>query len=99
MEYLNKVELKGVVGRANVTNYGDMNVTTFSVVTEYAYENKSGVSTLEMTWFSCTAYKALDIAKGDRVHVEGRFRTRKYLDQENVERVSYDVVVNKVEKI
>ena len=37
MEFINKVELRGVVGRSVVTPAGEHKIVRFSLLTEYAY--------------------------------------------------------------
>lgn len=93
MEFLNKVELKGVVGRVTTTQVMDFSVTNFSLVTERVNEGRDGLLTTEVTWFNCTTYNEIDIHKGDKAHVLGRFRARRYTAEDGTERVSYEVVV------
>ena len=104
MEFLNKVEIKGVVGKATTQSYGDNYITNFSVVTEYCGNSANGAIVMETTWWHCTAWdnqcpNCTEIQKGDKLHVIGRLRQRKYIDQDNNERVSTDVVVQSIEKI
>ena len=96
MEFLNKVEMKGVVGRVTTTKVMDKSVTNFSLVTERANVNKDGTQTIEVTWFNCTTYNEIDIHKGDKAHVLGRLRVRRYTTEDGAERVSYEVVVDSV---
>ena len=42
MEFLNKIEIAGVVGRANLTPCGPTTVCNFSVMTEYCYKGNDG---------------------------------------------------------
>lgn len=94
MEFLNKVELRGVVGRVNTTQIMDFSVTNFSLVTERVNVGRDGMLTTEVTWFNCTTYNKIEIHKGDKAHVLGRLRVARYED--GTERVSYEVVVNSV---
>ena len=104
MEFLNKVELKGVVGRTIIQSYGSNVVLGFSVVTEYLDTDIVGNQFAETMWWSCTKIYTevnpnIPIDKGDKAHVIGRLRQRKYTDQSGNEKILYDVVVEKVEKI
>lgn len=97
MEFLNKVELKGIVGKATTTitpNGGY--ITKFSLVTERTTESEDGALVVETTWFQCTTHNEIAISKGDHAHVLGRLRIRKYTDQDGAERVIYEVVVDSV---
>ena len=97
MEFLNRIELRGVVGRADVNTVGGSRVCNFSVVTEY-----SGME-LETTWFNVSAWGSREvmpdlstIQKGCWVHVTGRLRLRRYTTQDNEERTSLDVMARTV---
>ena len=99
MEFLNKVELKGVVGRVTTTKVMDKAVTNFSLMTEQVNVSKDGLQTTEVTWFNCTTFSEIAISRGDNAHVLGRLRIRRYTAEDGTERVSYDVVVNSVKKL
>ena len=92
MEFLNKVELKGVVGRVTTTKVMGKSVTNFSLVTE----DYDGQLMISVTWFKCTTYNEIAIKKGDYAHCIGRFRTLRYTTEDGTERVSYEVVVDSV---
>ena len=79
MEFLNKIEIRGVVGRADINSYNGNQVCNFSVVTEASAVDRAGNSTVEPTWFNVSAWsgvKGLDdltlIQKGGWVRVVGR---------------------------
>ena len=86
MEFLNRIELKGVVGRADVNSFNGNHVCNFSVVTEASAVDREGNSTVEPTWFNVSAWGGREgvadihtIQKGVWVEVTGRLRTRKYI--------------------
>ena len=56
MEYINRMELQGVVGSVREIPVGNMKVVRFSVCTEYAYKDKSGASVIDCAWHSVIAY-------------------------------------------
>ena len=95
-EFLNAVEIKGIVGRVTRTQVGETTFVNFSVVTEYTYTGKEGTTMIETTWFNCVSFKNIPIDKGDYVHCLGHFRARRYTDNSGVERISYEVVANSV---
>lgn len=98
MEQLNKVELKGFVGRADTKPIGDTMITRFSVATNYAYES-NGSPVVETTWHSCVSFdkKAAELKTGDNVHLIGRIRRQRFTDTEGQERDMVDIFVNNLE--
>lgn len=96
MEFLNKVELKGVVGRVSTTKVADKNITNFSLMTEQVNVSEDGTQTTEVTWFNCTTFNEIAINVGDHAHVLGRLRIRRYIAADGLERVIYEVVVHSV---
>lgn len=102
MEFVNKIELRGIVGNSNVIPVGGTKVVRFSLVTEYAYKTKDGVAVIDTTWFSCSAWEkpgfpAFEkIVKGTCVSLTGRVRVTKY-EVDGIERTSWEVLVNKLE--
>ena len=96
MEFLNKVELKGVVGRVSTTKVADKTFNNFSLMTEQVNVSEDGLQTTEVTWFNCTTFNEVEINKGDRAHVLGRLRARRYYDEDGAARMSYEVLVDSV---
>ena len=76
MEFLNRVELVGVVGTIRKQKVSDQMVANFSVVTEQYHKDKSGSAVIEATWFNIVAWQNnnmpdLDkVDRGSHVHVQ-----------------------------
>lgn len=104
---MNKIELCGVVGRAETGSYNGNRVCNFSVVTEYSTRDKEGHSVIEPLWFNVSIWETSDnprpeidkLVRGTWVHVIGRLRLRKYTTVENEERCSLDVFARTLEII
>lgn len=95
MEFINRIELCGVVGRTNTTAVGHTTVCNFSLVTENPYQGNDGGIIIDTMWFSVYAsgLPGLEaVQKGSHVHVAGRLRSRRFADAEGNERVLYEVV-------
>ena len=105
MEFLNRIEIRGVVGRADINSFNGTRVCNFSVVTEYSVRDRDGNPGMETVWFNVSAWDSQDmpdfyeIQKGAWVYVKGRIRVRKYVTQDNEERSSLDVVAMEVDMI
>lgn len=102
MEFLNKVEIRGVVGKASTTQFGDKAVTNFNVATEYAYHDAKLGSVIDVTWFNVSAYDdkcAQGLQKGDKVHVVGRLRVSKFTNDAGDVRECYNVLAQTVEPV
>ena len=104
MEYLNKIELQGVVGRVSVQSLGTACVMRFSMAVNRCYQLSNGNPVVETTWFDCSkSYPAdepaLELKKGDCVYVLGRLNIERYTDQEGVERQTTNVICRKVRRV
>lgn len=95
MPNVNKVTVMGVLGRDPETKnfpYGG-SITTFSVVTSEFWKDKTTGERKEATeWHRiATNGRLADVAskylkKGGKVYIEGSLRTRKWKDQNSVDR-------------
>lgn len=76
-----------------------------SVATDYCDKDAEGCPVIETTWHLVTAWEGKACAdlsvlqKGDKVHVIGRLRNRKYVDNAGIERTQVDIIANLLEKI
>ena len=105
MEFLNKIEIRGIVGNSSLQKVGDTRLCRFSVVTELAYKGNDGTNIIECTWFSCQVFQGTgicnldDITRGAIVHVIGRLKCNRYVDANGNDRVQYEIVARKVEVV
>ena len=97
MEFLNKIELRGICGNSSIQKVGDTRICRFSVVTELAYKGNDGTSIIESTWFNVTAWEGNAITRGAIVHVHGRLKCNRYTDANGNDRVQYEIVARKVD--
>ena len=100
MEYLNKIEIRGIVGQVSFAEVGDKKHANFSVCTQYAYKNQSGEAVVETTWFNVSAWEGSkngidNLQKGAQVFVSGRIRTR-YYEGNGCERILQEVEAQEV---
>ena len=103
MEFLNRVELRGVVGKSDINAYNGNRVINFSVVTEYSTRDRDGNPGSDVTWFNVSAWENREVVedmdaiqKGVWVELIGRLRVRRYVTQDNEERTVLEVVPRKV---
>lgn len=102
MEFLNSVEITGVVGKVNTQNVSDHKVANLSVVTEESFRDANGCAIIETTWFNVVAWQTdkmpdLDtIERGSRVNVKGRLRLKRYVNADGEPRTMSEVVANTV---
>ena len=54
-QYINRVELQGIVGTSRVSDLGEKKVVNFSLATNYAFKDRQGSSLIETTWHNCTS--------------------------------------------
>ena len=102
---MNKIILIGRLGRDPEMSYtpNGVAITKFSVAVSRYSKSPSGERQEDTDWYNVTAFRQLAetcntyLKKGSKVDVEGRIAQRKYVDRNNVERVSLDVTLNEME--
>lgn len=105
MEPLNKIEIRGIIGRVNVKDIGDTKVANFSVATDYVYKSQDSGVIIETTWHNVVAWEGKEIQnldqlkKGSFIHVCGRLRNRKYVAADGSERAVCDIVARSLEVV
>lgn len=104
MEFLNKIELVGIVGMCAATDHDGVTSARFSMVTNYAYASQDGTpAVIETTWHNVVASqndRSIDLRslkKGDAVHVRGRLRTVRYAAVNGTEKIIPEVYAYSVE--
>ena len=103
MEFINRIELAGVVGRIQRQTVSSQTMANFSLVTEFGFKDKSSCCVIETTWHNVVAWEgehipSLDgIERGSHVRVIGRLRMRRYIDSSGESRTLYEVVASSVE--
>ncbi len=99
---LNKVLLIGNVGmnpEIKVLPSGN-SVANFSLATSEYRKDKNGEKKTETEWHRITVYaenlvKLVEkyITKGSKIYIEGSIRTRKYIDTNNIEKTSVEIIL------
>lgn len=97
---LNKIQFTGHLGADPEMRYTAQGtaVTNFSVASNRVWKDREGVSHEETEWFRVVAWDRLGeicnqyLTKGMRVYIEGRMQTRKWMDRNNLERSTTEVV-------
>ena len=98
MEFINKVEVCGMIGTIHTESISSTSkVTTLTVCVNETYTDAGGNAVMETTWFKVSVWNSdEELNVGDFVHIKGKFRMRRYIDSTNNERVTYDIVANEV---
>ena len=102
MEFLNRIELRGIVGMATLNRVGDAQVCRFSIVTEYSYKDRDNNPVVDTTWFNVTAWEGKNmpdlrqIGKGVIVQVAGRVRTFRFTMADGAERSGWEILARRV---
>lgn len=99
---LNKVTLIGNVGQDPEikTLPSGSHVANFSLATTEYWKDKNGQKQSSTEWHRIVVYnenlvKLIEKAvhKGSKLYLEGTIRSRKYTDSNNIERVSYEILL------
>ncbi len=105
MEFINKIEIRGLVGSAHSFTAGGKNMLKISVCTERRMKDRSGNEMIEVTWFNVSAtegdkiHDTAAIRKGNAVHVKGHIRNMKYTDSDGSDRYYSEIVADSLEKV
>ncbi len=102
---MNKVQLQGNIGSdvKNCSGEGKKTFCKFSVATHNEFKDKNGEMVKAAEWHNivCFGDTAEDFiarcAKGDKVYVEGRLKTRSY-EKEGVKKYITEVMMEKFKK-
>jgi single-strand DNA-binding protein len=102
MEFINKIELRGIVGTSTLNRVGDSQVCRFSLATDFSYKDRDGNPVVDTTWFNVTAWEGKNIpdlrpiVRGAIVQVYGRVRTYKFTTADGIEKSSWEVFARRV---
>lgn len=105
MEYLNRIELQGIIGQIRTRPMmDDRKVTNFSLCTECVESSPlSGMIIKETTWHNIVAWDGANTdprihsaSKGTAVYVKGRLRMALYTGADGTERKYYEVLASEV---
>lgn len=99
---VNKVFLIGNLGRDPEVRYTSSGqaVAHFSLATSRSRRDPNGNWTDETEWHRIIAWDRLaemaseHLHKGSKVYVDGRISSRKYTDNQGIERAAYEIVAN-----
>ena len=96
MEFVNRIELCGVVGAVRTYDFHGNTFYNFSLCVNSALGN-----VVETNWFNCKWCPGKDddagkIVKDNMVHLEGRFSNIRYTGADGNPAASYEVKVQKV---
>lgn len=103
MDFINKIEIRGIIGRMENRPMGDKILHRFSVVTEHAYIDSHGEACIETLWLNVSAIDGRkvniprDADRGDWIHLTGRLRMRRYTDSEGESRLILEVIATEAE--
>ena len=102
-DFINKVELRGVVGRARILHIDGKIIARLSVMTDHAYLLADGTPEVDTEWHIGTMklYEEQEgefakIQKGAKVHIMGRLHYKRFTGEDNVDRISTEIYVSKI---
>ena len=105
---INKVILVGNLGADPEVRYGTNNnaICNMNVATSESWKDKNTGEQKEQTeWHRVVIYQRLAevageyLRKGSKVYLEGKLKTRKWTDKENVERYTTEIVVSEMQML
>lgn len=103
MNFINTIEIQGIIGRMTRQSVGEKTLHKFSVVTERAYMDSRGEACIETTWHNVSAMGGPKVNipesadRGDWIHLKGRIRMQSITDSEGAPRLMPEVVATEAE--
>jgi single-stranded DNA-binding protein len=103
MEFLNKIEVIGIIGQCNCQTINGNTLARMSVVTECVCTDKENNPVIDPTWHSIRIWQKdtnveLDtLKKSDAVHVIGRLRPQRYNTASGEEKIFYEIIAHQLE--
>ena len=102
---LNIVHLIGFLGKDIELKYSQNNtaIANLSLATDESYTDKNGNKVERTEWHRVVVYGrtaencAQFLGKGSQIYVEGSLQTRKWQDQQGVERYTTEIKANRVQ--
>lgn len=105
---VNKVILLGNLGadpECRTFQNGDL-VANFSLATSETWQDRNTGEDREKTeWHRCVAYRGLAgvvqkfVRKGSKLYIEGKLQTRKWTDQNGIDRYSTEIIVDNMQML
>lgn len=107
MRGVNKVILVGTLGAAPDVRYmpNGNAVANVSLATNERWKDQQGQVQERTEWHRLAMYKRLAeiageyLAKGSRIYIEGKLRTRKWQDEQGQDRYTTDIVVDSMQML
>ena len=101
-EFINRVELQGIIGSVRQYTIGTQKGFQLTVATNRVYKDRDGNPVIETQWTCCSGWESehVDLSlleKGREVHLIGRIRNQRYTGADGVERTTMEVVVSSLE--
>ena len=101
-EFINRVELQGIIGSARQYTIGTQKGFQLTVATNRVYKDRDGNPVIETQWTCCSGWESENVdlsllEKGREVHLIGRIRSQRYTGADGVERTTMEVVVSSLE--
>lgn len=99
MEFLNRVNLVGIIGQVRVSELGNTKYARVSLATNSAFK-KDGSLVIETTWHNLTIFqseKTCDLSlleKGKALQVVGRIRNQRYTGADGSEHYLCEIIVS-----
>lgn len=101
---LNRATLIGQLGRTPEMRYTPQGkpVTSFSVITTYTWSSSDGKQHEDTDWFNIVAWGDLaeeckrSLSKGQFIYVEGRIKTRRWTDANDMDNSRAELVAQDV---
>lgn len=98
MEYLNKIEVQGVVGNSSSGTIENTTYTQFSLCVQYIYQNGKDL-VCGTTWIQVKYFGDIKINKGDWVYAAGKLKISRYSSPEGQTHIIPEIMASIVKVV
>lgn len=102
-EFINRVELQGIVGSARKFKVGLRTGFQFTLAVNNITKGADGGAMIETIWTQCSGWESEGtdpgiLEKGQMIHLTGRLRAQRFTGTDGEERTVTEVIVRSMRK-
>lgn len=102
-EFINRVELQGIIGSARKYTVGLRAGFQFTLAVNNITKDSDGGAMIETIWVQCSGWESENndpgiLEKGQMIHLTGRLRAQRFTGTDGEERTVTEIIVRSMRK-